>query len=127
MRKIICITALLSLFAKDVASASWQIWFYLNQAEIAAANCENKDKPQMHCNGKCHLAKELKKMDPKPESDKIPASPFSNMEKMLWAYQEPSCFQFQGVKQEESQKNKFKHRQAKTTACEMDLFRPPQI
>lgn len=35
--------------------------FLLNQAEIAATLCENKDKPEMKCNGKCHLMKELNK------------------------------------------------------------------
>lgn len=27
--------------------------------------CENKAKPAMHCNGKCHLSKELKKQEKK--------------------------------------------------------------
>jgi hypothetical protein len=35
--------------------------YAINKDYIAAALCENKDKPMMHCNGKCHLAKELKK------------------------------------------------------------------
>lgn len=33
--------------------------FKVNQSYIASALCENKDKPQMHCNGRCHLKKEL--------------------------------------------------------------------
>ncbi|MFD1631056.1 hypothetical protein ACFSAH_14360 [Pseudopedobacter beijingensis] len=33
--------------------------FELNKNYIAAVLCENKDKPQMHCNGKCYLAKKL--------------------------------------------------------------------
>ncbi len=28
---------------------------------IANTLCENKDKPMMHCDGKCHLSKEIKK------------------------------------------------------------------
>jgi hypothetical protein len=35
--------------------------FYLNQSEIIEEHCENKDQPEMQCNGKCHLSKELKK------------------------------------------------------------------
>jgi hypothetical protein len=33
--------------------------FILNQEEIALKFCENKDNPDVECNGKCHLAKQL--------------------------------------------------------------------
>lgn len=33
--------------------------FEMNRAFIAAELCINKDKPQMHCNGKCYLSKKL--------------------------------------------------------------------
>jgi hypothetical protein len=33
--------------------------FKVNQSYIASELCENKNKPQMHCNGRCHLKKEL--------------------------------------------------------------------
>jgi hypothetical protein len=33
--------------------------FKVNQSFIASTLCENRDKPQMHCNGRCHLKKEL--------------------------------------------------------------------
>ena len=35
--------------------------YKVNQDYIATVLCVNKDKPKMECNGKCHLAKELKK------------------------------------------------------------------
>lgn len=37
------------------------IQFVLNKEYIAANLCENKDKPAMHCSGKCHLKKQLNK------------------------------------------------------------------
>lgn len=37
------------------------VQFWMNQTYIANNLCENRDKPQMHCNGKCHLKKELEK------------------------------------------------------------------
>ena len=40
----------------------WPIVDYVvNYDYIANVLCENKDKPEMHCNGKCHLTKELAK------------------------------------------------------------------
>ena len=35
--------------------------FYINQAEIIEEFCENKAKPELNCNGNCHLTKELSK------------------------------------------------------------------
>ena len=37
------------------------ISYKINYDYIANVLCENKDKPAMNCNGKCHLNKELKK------------------------------------------------------------------
>lgn len=44
--------------------------FKLNQQIITNQFCINKDKPELHCNGKCHLTKELKKSE-HPDSKKI--------------------------------------------------------
>ena len=35
----------------------------INQDLITEKYCENKDKPMMHCNGKCYLAKQLEKLE----------------------------------------------------------------
>ena len=37
------------------------IEYVFNYEYITAELCENKDKPLMHCNGKCYLMKELAK------------------------------------------------------------------
>mgnify|MGYP001266462410 CR=1 FL=1 len=46
--------------------------YIINYEYIAKELCENKAKPELHCNGKCHLAKELAKAaeDEKPVSEK---------------------------------------------------------
>ena len=41
------------------------IVFYFQQESITKTLCENRDKPKMHCNGKCYLAKQLKKEEKK--------------------------------------------------------------
>lgn len=35
--------------------------YVVNYGYISKVLCENKDKPQMHCNGKWHLMKEMAK------------------------------------------------------------------
>ncbi len=37
--------------------------FKMNQEEITAKYCVNKDRPLLRCNGNCYLAKQLKKQD----------------------------------------------------------------
>lgn len=49
--------------SKLIYSCFWQLNFYLNQKEIIRLECENKNRPELKCNGKCYLAKQLKKAD----------------------------------------------------------------
>jgi len=37
--------------------------YYANYNYIVTELCENKDKPFLECNGKCYLAKEIKKVN----------------------------------------------------------------
>jgi len=43
--------------------------YELNKDYIAANFCENKDKPELHCYGKCHLDKQLAKTGDLPTSN----------------------------------------------------------
>lgn len=49
-------------------------WYELNKEYVAAALCENKNKPELNCCGKCYLNKQLKKADnPKEDSKQLPS------------------------------------------------------
>ena len=37
--------------------------YALNKAQITAQYCVNKSKPMLHCNGQCHLARQLRKAE----------------------------------------------------------------
>jgi hypothetical protein len=43
--------------------------FFINQDYISKNLCVNRDKPQLHCNGKCHLAKKLKEEERKDQEN----------------------------------------------------------
>jgi hypothetical protein len=43
--------------------------YQLNRNYIARVLCENRDKPQLHCNGKCYLAKKLKSQQDKQDQE----------------------------------------------------------
>ena len=57
MKKAVVIIVL-TLFLKPIFPV---IEYMVNYEYIAKTLCVNKAKPQMHCNGKCHLMKELAK------------------------------------------------------------------
>ena len=43
--------------------------YFVNYEYIANELCENQDKPEMECNGKCHLKKELAKASSEENSN----------------------------------------------------------
>lgn len=43
--------------------------FQLNRDYIARVLCENRDRPQMNCNGQCYLAKRLKAQQDKQDKE----------------------------------------------------------
>lgn len=60
------------------------VHYWINLNYYTEVLCENKDKPMMHCNGKCALSKELRKAEEGkaqterniPQLDKIKISHF---------------------------------------------------
>ena len=50
----------MAFIAQTFNQASIVARYYVNTAAFAK-NCENKAKPQMHCNGKCQMMKQLQK------------------------------------------------------------------
>ncbi|MBX0332736.1 hypothetical protein K3G39_05755 [Pontibacter sp. HSC-14F20] len=97
--------------------------YFANKAYIAAVLCENKDKPQLECEGKCYLKKQLQKADT-PESNatgltlKLEISPFTaslfKLDKMVAVSPVQTGY---GTFQESSYRNSYR------PAC----FHPPQV
>jgi len=67
MRAAISIVLMLSLACQCAVQLGVLAWYELNKDFIAKNLCENRDRPAMHCNGKCQLNKQLKKADPQQE------------------------------------------------------------
>lgn len=61
MKKVFSISFLLLMLMYSTHNFWLNISFQFNRKEVALKHCENKAKPKMHCDGKCHLNKELKK------------------------------------------------------------------
>jgi hypothetical protein len=74
LKKLIAIFALAGILLQTFSQVVIVAQFYANQDYIAKNLCENRDKPQMHCNGKCCLKKKLaqegKQQAPSPRTQK---------------------------------------------------------
>jgi len=65
LRRVIAILLIASLFTANFSRFFIYAGFELNRGYIAAKLCENRDKPQLHCNGKCYLMKKIKQAEDK--------------------------------------------------------------
>jgi hypothetical protein len=63
MRQAIAILLLCSLSVHCAGRLGIVASWWLNREYVARVLCINRDKPQLQCNGKCHLAKQLKAAD----------------------------------------------------------------
>ena len=59
IRQCTAIILLLAFAASTFSKAVIVVDFYANQDYIAKTLCENRDKPMMHCCGRCQLRKRL--------------------------------------------------------------------
>jgi len=127
MASIFFITALLAQF---VVKLGVEVHFVLNQEEIIEAFCVNKEAPEMQCNGKCYLKKQLEKVeqtqdgeqddqsDNKRSTQRNASPEFSEeCQKIFFAY-----FSVEEEKQQIAHKNR-KYNYLSTS----DLFHPPQF
>ncbi len=64
--------------------------FQLNRDYIARVLCENRDRPQMNCNGQCYLAKRLKAQQDK--QDKETSERVQNLPGLQLFWQAPVTF-----------------------------------
>ena len=64
---------LLQTFSRELLVLDYQV----HKESITRLFCVNKEKPQLRCNGKCHLAKQLRKAS--DSESKTPASGFAKV------------------------------------------------
>jgi hypothetical protein len=92
VKKIAIIVTFL-LLAKPVLPV---LDYWVNYKYIANELCENQDKPELECNGKCHLKKELAKAATEESSNSKDKKQVSKQEIETLFYQE--TYQFKSKK-----------------------------
>ena len=84
---------LLCIYSLVVVKPLFPVIDYLLNKEYIAKNlCENRNKPKMNCNGKCHLMKQLKKASADVPADGNTTKGNSNQEENV--VHVASAFQF---------------------------------
>ena len=58
MRHLIVFTLIITVLAQASVRTAWVLHYQWNLAAYLE-KCENKAKPSLHCNGKCHLKKQI--------------------------------------------------------------------
>ena len=69
MQKLTAIFLLFALLSSNCSKCLVYAGFKLNKNYIATSLCENRNKPRLHCNGKCFLMKKIKQANDKEKSN----------------------------------------------------------
>jgi hypothetical protein len=70
-RKLAAYILMLSLLTANCGQLFVYAGFQLNQKYIAAELCVNKNRPELHCNGKCYLMSKLRQAEQKERAREI--------------------------------------------------------
>lgn len=69
MFKQIAVILLLAAFAAQTFNRAVIVFNYYTNTASFAKNCENKNRPMLHCNGHCQLMKKLKQEENKDKQN----------------------------------------------------------
>jgi hypothetical protein len=69
MKKTLAIVLLFAISLQTFSKVFLVLNFKVNQKEIASKYCENKAKPKLRCDGKCHLKKQMEKEEKKEKNE----------------------------------------------------------
>ena len=69
MRSLLAYLLIFAVLLPSISPWGTIAYYHLNKDYIARVLCENRDKPQLHCDGQCYLAKQLKVRQDKQEKE----------------------------------------------------------
>jgi hypothetical protein len=125
MRTIVLYILLIATMLPTVSPWGIIALYQLNKNYIARVLCENRDKPQLHCDGQCYLAKQLKAQQDK--QDKETTERVQNLPSMQLFYQLTLPFLFNPVWILHVLAEFSLYRLPTYLAPLMGLFHPPQV
>lgn len=121
LKQFVALFVLVIFMAQTFSNAIIVADYYINTASFAV-KCENKNKPQMHCNGQCQMIKQL-------EKEENGNKPFSNTSKeknelQVYCCEEPATNIYLSVTLNSAQNNFFHFCMQQ---CLRTFFHPPSV
>lgn len=111
-------------FLAQMFSASFIVLNYeANQSYIIENFCENLDKPELKCDGKCHLAKQIKEDTEHKEEALIV---LNEMLSFVLTIEELPAFEFDNYDTDDFKFNSL-YLEGNYSSSLESLFRPPQV
>ncbi len=86
MKKVLVYFLLLILAFPMISPWGTVTYFVINRDYIEKVLCENRNRPSLHCNGKCFLAKKLKQQWKAAEKDAVDS--LKGLSWTSWYYQD---------------------------------------
>lgn len=121
MKLFYTISISLLILLSSFSNAFVYLNFKLNQKEIAATLCIKKEIKNNGCNGKCYLAKQLKK---EAEKEKKEAEILKEKQEVLYSFSYPN-YNITTLFKSTQKKNIFITTNSKTKTFTASHFRPP--
>ncbi len=63
VKRILAIFLMFAMLSQALVNVGIGVYYHLNKEYISQKLCENRNKPELHCNGHCYLSKQLKKAE----------------------------------------------------------------
>jgi hypothetical protein len=63
MKKLLAILLAFSILSQNLMNVAIGVYYHVNKEYISKQLCENRNNPQIHCNGHCYLSKQLQKAE----------------------------------------------------------------
>ena len=123
--KIFLLVMVGMLLSNSLIKGALFVNYLVNQAEITKQFCENKAKPKLNCNGKCHLAKQFAKQDKQEKSTSETQKFKVESVEITAQINEPISFVY--PIQSSSINNHYAYSEARSDAHLVEIFHPPTV
>ena len=124
MRSFLAYILLFSIMLPTISPWGTIAYFHLNRVYIAKVLCENRQRPELKCNGQCYLAKKLKQQE--DNKDKETANRVQNLPVLQLFTQAVDSFKFDFDYSQFLEKPRFFYQLVIYISPASRLLRPPR-
>jgi hypothetical protein len=123
MRPLLTYLLLVAVLLPSISPWGTIAYYHLNRDYIARVLCENRSRPELHCDGQCYLAKKLKSQQDR--QDKETTERVYNTPVVQLFCEAETVFSFGPAVTQHKQVSLFTYERTSITRPTDDLLRPP--